>query len=89
MLYVLRHYHTFLDLDATFPQTLRNLAFLPRRDMFLTTDRFYDPDSQLLQKLFIGNSELLSSLYICVSKIKAHPHRGRIRSSRIEELNLA
>ena len=22
--------------------------------MFLTTDRFYDPDSDLLQKLFIG-----------------------------------
>ena len=56
MLYVLRHYHTFIDLDPGFRDTLRNLAFLPRKDMFLTTDRFYDPDSDLLQKLFIGKN---------------------------------
>ena len=54
MLYVLRHFHTFLDLDPGFRATLHNLTFLPRKDMFLTTDRFYDPDSDLLQKLFIG-----------------------------------
>ena len=39
MLYVLRHYHTLIEMDANFRDVLRNLPFLPRKDMFLTTDR--------------------------------------------------
>lgn len=53
MIYVLKHYHFFLDIDRGFRKTLRSLAFLPKGDMLLTPDRFYDPDNQLLQKLFL------------------------------------
>ena len=53
MLYVLRHYHFLADVDAGFRRTLRSLAFMPRSDMLTTIDRFYDPDHELLQKLFL------------------------------------
>lgn len=53
MLYVLKHYHFFLDIDKGFRKTLKSLAFLPKADMLLTPDRFYDPDNELLQRLFL------------------------------------
>jgi len=53
MLYVLRHYNYFVDVDRSFRKTLRSLPFLPKSDMLLTVDRFYDPDHELLQKLFL------------------------------------
>ena len=53
MLYVLRHYHFLADVDRGFRKTLRQLAFMPRSDMLTTVDRFYDPDHELLQKLFL------------------------------------
>jgi len=53
MLYVLRHYHFLADVDRGFRKTLRSLAFMPKGDMLTTVDRFYDPDHELLQKLFL------------------------------------
>ena len=52
MLYVLRHYHFFLEMDPSLAKTLRSLPFILRHDMFVMPDRFYDPDHELLQKLF-------------------------------------
>ncbi len=54
MLYVLRHYYSLLDTEPQLRDILRALPFLPRKDMLLTPDRFYDPDDQLLQKIFSG-----------------------------------
>ena len=53
MLYVLKHYQFFAEGDKSFRKTLKSLAFLPKGDMLLTPDRFYDPDHELLQKLFL------------------------------------
>ena len=63
MLYVLQYYHTFVDVDKTFKKTLRALAFLPKGDMLLTPDRFYDPDHELLQKLFVYEENFPGSSY--------------------------
>ncbi len=63
MLYVLRHYYSFLEVDTSFVDTLQNLTFLPRRDMFMTAERFYDPTESLLQKLFIGEENFPSGAY--------------------------
>ena len=53
MLYVLRHYHFLAEVDNSFRKTLRSLPFMPKGDMLMTIDRFYDPDHELLQKLFL------------------------------------
>lgn len=53
MLYVLRHYHFLEDVDHNFRKTLRSLPFMPKGDMLMTVERFYDPDHELLQKLFL------------------------------------
>lgn len=53
MLYVLRHYNYLIEVDRGFRKTVKSLAFLPKGDMLLTVDRFYDPDHELLQKLFL------------------------------------
>jgi sacsin len=63
MLYVLRHYNHFVDIDRNFRKTLRSLAFLPKSDMLTTIDRFYDPDSELLQKLFLFERNFPSGEY--------------------------
>lgn len=49
MLHILWHYHSYQQLDKGFSALLRSLAFLPRGDMFVTPERFYDPDNKLLQ----------------------------------------
>ena len=54
MLYVLRHFYSYIEMDETFIDTLRMLPFLPRRDMFVTPERLYDPAQQLLKTLFLG-----------------------------------
>lgn len=63
MLYVLKHYHFFLDIDKGFRKTLKTLAFLPKGDMLLTPDRFYDPDNELLQKLFLFEENFPGASY--------------------------
>jgi len=63
MLYALKHYHSFMDIDKSFRKTLKSLAFLRKGDMLLTPDRFYDPDHTLLQKLFLCEENFPSSAY--------------------------
>ena len=63
MLYVLRHYHTFRDQDRDLPDILTNLPFLPKRDMLLTPNRFYDPDNELLQNMFFGENNFPDGAY--------------------------
>ena len=63
MLYVLRHYHFLADVDHGFRKTLRSLAFMPKGDMLTTIDRFYDPDHELLQKLFLFEENFPSGEY--------------------------
>lgn len=53
MQYVLRHFHAFQETCPHFKETLRNLAFIPRKDTLVTPDRFYDPDHELLEKVFL------------------------------------
>jgi len=63
MLYVLRHYHFLADVDSNFRRTLRSLPFMPKSDMLTTIDRFYDPDHELLQKLFLFEENFPSGEY--------------------------
>ena len=63
MLYVLRHYHFLADVDSGFRKTLRSLPFMPKGDMLTTIDRFYDPDHELLQKLFLFEENFPSGEY--------------------------
>lgn len=63
MQYVLRHYHQFMEIDPSFQAILRNLAFLEKRDLLLTADRFYDPDHELLQKMFQLEEKFPSGAY--------------------------
>jgi len=63
MLYVLRHYHFFADVDRSFRKTLCSLPFMPKGDMLTTIDRFYDPDHELLQKLFLFEENFPSGEY--------------------------
>ena len=63
MLFVLRHYHYFLESDSTFCSTLKSLPFICRHDLLVTPDRFYDPDHELLQRLFYGEENFPSGAY--------------------------
>ena len=63
MLFVLRHCHLLTDVDNNFRKTLRSLAFMPKADMLTTIDRFYDPDHELLQKLFLFEENFPSGEY--------------------------
>lgn len=63
MLYVLRHYHQFQEIDSSFRMTLCSLAFLEKKDLLLTADRFYDPDHELLQKMFQFEEKFPSGAY--------------------------
>lgn len=63
MLYVLKHYHQFQEIDSTFQTTLSSLAFLEKKDLLLTADRFYDPDHELLQKMFQFEEKFPSGAY--------------------------
>ena len=63
MLYVLRHYHFLADVDQNFRKTLRSLPFMLKGDMLTTIDRFYDPDHELLQKLFLFEENFPSGEY--------------------------
>ena len=69
MLYVLRHYHSFVEVDASFKDILRELPFLPKRDMLVMANRFYDPDHELLQKLFLGEENFPTGAYAEPSSI--------------------
>ena len=69
MVHVLRHYHSYLEADPSFRDTLRTLAFMMRRDTLLTADRFYFPDNELLQKLFLGENNFPSGPYAEASNI--------------------
>ena len=53
MLHVLRHFHSYVEEDPSFVSILTNLPFIPRKDLFLTANRFYDPAHELLRKLFL------------------------------------
>lgn len=63
MLYVLRHYHFLADVDNNFRKMLRSLPFMPKGDMLTTVDRFYDPDHELLQKLFLSEENFPAGEY--------------------------
>lgn len=63
MLFVLRHFHAFRDQDPTLPEILIALPFLPKKSMFLTPNRFYDPDNELLQNIFYGEKNFPGGAY--------------------------
>ena len=50
-------------MSAGFRKTVRSLAFMPRADMLTTVDRFYDPDHDLLQKLFLFEENFPAGQY--------------------------
>jgi sacsin len=63
MIFVLRHYFTFLEQNHDFQEALRSLPFMPRKDILLTAERFYDPDDQLLRRVFIGEENFPFGAY--------------------------
>ncbi|ELT96105.1 hypothetical protein CAPTEDRAFT_195081 [Capitella teleta] len=63
MIYVLKQFHSFQSQGEQFKATLRVLPFLPRKDMLLTPDRFYDPDNELLQEMFFDEDNFPSGSY--------------------------
>ena len=63
MVHVLKRFQSFLDEDPKFLERVKSLAFLPRGDMFVTADRFFEPDSELLQKLFYGEENFPQGIY--------------------------
>ena len=54
MVFILRHYFTFLEQNLKFQEALRSLPFMARKEVLLTADRFYDPDDQMLRRMFLG-----------------------------------
>ena len=63
MLYVIHHYYSFIEIDTTFLDTLKNLAFLPKKDLFVTADRFFDPDYEILSRLFLDEPNFPTDAY--------------------------
>ena len=63
MIYVLRHYHLFCEKDPGFARTLAALPFLPRKDLLLTANRFYDPVHETLQRIFWHEDSFPTGLY--------------------------
>ena len=63
MIFVLRHYFTFLEQNTSFQTSLQSLPFMPRKEVFLTAERFYDPDDQLLRRVFIGEENFPFGVY--------------------------
>ena len=63
MLYVIHHYYAFIESDPTFLDILKNLAFLPKKGLFVTADRFFDPDYEILSKLFLGEPNFPTDAY--------------------------
>ena len=63
MVYVLRHYHFFCEEDAEFPRKLAALPFLPRKDLLLTANRFYDPVHETLQRIFWREDSFPTGVY--------------------------
>ena len=63
MLYVLRHFYSYIEMDETFIDTLRALPFLPRKGIYVTPERLYDPAQQLLKTLFLGEENFPTGQY--------------------------
>ncbi|CAH1796047.1 unnamed protein product [Owenia fusiformis] len=64
MLYVLKHFHSYVDQDPTFMSSISNLAFVPKPNgMLMTPDNLCDPESDILQRIFLGEDEFPTGVY--------------------------
>ena len=89
MTFVLKQYYSCIQEDSDFTQTLRELAFLPKKDgLLVTPDRLYDPDSPLLQDLFLGEDNFPDDEYADASMLAVLREIGLRDSSCIDIYDL-
>ena len=57
MMYVLKNFYIFQEMSSHFKDILKSLPFIMRKDLFVPPYRFYDPDHELLQTLFLTEEQ--------------------------------
>ena len=64
MTHVLRHLQVYSEENPKFPEIIGDLAFLPRGDcMFVPPNRYFDPEPELLQSMFVGEQNFPAGVY--------------------------